>query len=214
MVHCHSLSEVLGQRSAVEAEWTWLPEVVFVENHLAVPLAPATETELESAPEEEPATEPAEESAAELPPSPELGVEECVEMQPEPAPQEAPEDREECASLEASSSEPTEMAPGQIHDAWAVVRAAILGELRYPALARQRQIEGVAVVWLRLDEAGAIVSVKIRPPEPSPLICDAVVRAVRRAGPFPEAGDAIRKGTIPATAEMARRFNLGMGERR
>ena len=141
----------------------------------------------------EPLPEPvAEESPVVLPE--ESKPEREVRVEPEPIP--------------PSASTVAEITPSRVHDAWAEVRADIMKELRYPARARQNRVEGVVVVVLSLNETGTIVSAKIRPPSSGPSLCDAVLQAVRRAGPFPGAGEAIRRGEMPATAEISIRFEL------
>ena len=179
--HFHVLREVVGQRPAAEMEWTWRPEVTRVTLVEPPPEPPPPKPLPEPVAEESPVALPEESK-----PEPEVRVE------PEPVP----------------PPPVAETAPSRLHDAWADVRAGIIGALRHPARARQGWIEGVVVAVLSLDETGAIASAKIRSPEPSPLICAAVLQAVRRAGPFPGAGKAIRAGEMPATAEMAIRFEL------
>ena len=80
--------------------------------------------------------------------------------------------------------------------------------LRYPAYARRNGVSGVAILLLKLDRSGHLVSVTIQPPAPAKSLCDAVMAAVRQLGPFPELGEAIRQGQAPAQAEIAIRFEL------
>ncbi len=142
---------------------------------------------------------------------PEPLPEPVAEESPVVVPEESKPEREvrvEQEPIPPSVSTVAEITPSRVHDVWADVRADIMKELRYPARARQSRVEGVVVVVLSLDVTGAIVSAKICPPSPGPSLCDAVMQAMRRAGPFPGAGKAIRAGKMPATAEMAIRFEL------
>ncbi len=93
-------------------------------------------------------------------------------------------------------------------DAWTEVRDGIVAALRYPALARRRGTEGAVRLRLELDEAGHVAALDIQPPQPARALGDAVRSAVRRAEPFPAAGESIRRGEIPPTAVLAIRFKL------
>ena len=192
--HFQVLNEVFGRRPAEPMDWTSLPEVTLME----VPPEPPVEPEPEL--EEEAVKEWAE-------PLPEPEVEESPVVVPEALP---PEREVQVAQEPVPPPPPVvaEVAPSRQHDAWVEVRAGIMQELRYPARARQGRIEGVVVVVLSLDEAGAVKTAEIREPSPGVVLSEAAIRAVMRAGPFPEAGEAIRRGETPATAEMAIRFEL------
>ena len=74
--------------------------------------------------------------------------------------------------------------------------------------ARRSGTEGVVDLLLQIDETGRIVSAEILPPAPPRALGEAVQAAVRRAGAFPAAGEALRKGLIPRQARMAIRFEL------
>ena len=212
--HFQVLNEVFGRRPAEPMDWTSLPEVMLVE---AAPEPPPPEPPVEPEPEPEPEPEvvvppepepePEEEPVKEWQePLPEPVVEESPVVVPE-APKPEPEVR---VAQEPVSAPPevAEVAPSRQRDAWEDVRAGIMRELRYPARAREGRIEGVVVVVLSLDEAGAVKTAEIREPSPGVVLSEAAIRAVMRAGPFPEAGEAIRRGETPATAEMAIRFEL------
>ena len=206
LVHAQSLSKVYGRLPAEPMDWTSLPEVTLVE---AAPEPPPPEPPVEPEPEPEPEVviTPEPEPSKELTePLPEPEVEESpVEVSEAPKPE--PEVR---VAQEPVSAPPevAEVAPSRQRDAWEEVRAGIMRELRYPARAREGRIEGVVVVVLSLDEAGAVKTAEIREPSPGAVLSEAAIRAVMRAGPFPEAGEAIRRGETPATAEMAIRFEL------
>lgn len=197
LFHFNAMREVFGQRAADELEWTWLPEVTWVASTPEKPPAPEPPPqppEPEIAPEAPPPPEPApEEVPAVLPEEPEPQLQQIEE--PEPAPEPPPM----AAEVAATTNQP---------DAWTEVRDDILKSLRYPAQARRSGTEGVAKVLLRLDESGQIAALDFRPPPPARLLCDAVRAAARRAGPFPAAGEAIRQGRIPSSAEIAIRFEL------
>ena len=182
--HFQVLNEVFGRRPAEPMDWTSLPEVMLVE---AAPEPPPPEPPVEPVPEPEVEESPVVVPEA-IPPEPEVRVAQAPVPPPPPV--------------------VAEVAPSRQHDAWGEVRAGIMRELRYPARARQGRIEGVVVVVLSLDEAGAVTSAEIREPSSGVALSEAVMRAVRRAGPFPEAGEAIRRGEMPATAEISIRFEL------
>ena len=206
LVHAQSLSKVYGRLPAEPMDWTSLPEVTLVE---AAPEPPPPEPPVEPEPEPEPEVviTPEPEPSKELTePLPEPVVEESPVAVSE-APKPEPEVR---VAQEPVSAPPevAEVAPSRQRDAWEEVRAGIMRELRYPARAREGRIEGVVVVVLSLDEAGAVTSAEIREPSSGVALSEAVMRAVRRAGPFPEAGEAIRRGEMPATAEISIRFEL------
>ena len=191
LFHVQTMREVFGQRTADEREWTWLPEVTLVAQPPATPPPPPPESEppLESmapmdiVPEEAP-PEAVPEPAPELPPP---------EVEP-PAPEPPP-----LAAEAAATADP---------EAWTEVRRGIMESLRYPAQARRSGMAGVVLLRLRLDETGRIVSAEIQPPAPAQPLCAAVLAAVRRAGPFPAVGAAIRAGQTPDRAELAIRFQL------
>jgi TonB family protein len=194
LFHFNALHAVFGQSPADDVEWVWLPEVTLV----AAP------------PEEPPPPEPPEpEIEAEDPPLPEpepIDLPEWVPVEPQPQPEivEEPE-------LEPIPEPPpvvVETSPPGHPDAWTEVRTGIMNALRYPAHARRNGIAGVVTARLRLDESGQIVSAEILSPAPAKSLCDAVLSAVRHAGPFPAVGEAIRQGQTPAAAEIPIRFEL------
>lgn len=211
--HFQVLNEVFGRRPAEPMDWTSLSEVTLVE---VPPEPPPPEPPVEPVPEPEPEVvippepepEPEEEPVKEwAEPLPEPEVEESPVVVPEALP---PKREVQVAQEPVPPPPPVvaEVAPSRQHDAWVEVRAGIMRELRYPARARQGRIEGVVVVVLSLDEAGGVIAAEIREPSPGVVLSEAVMRAVRRAGPFPEAGKAIRRGEMPATAEISIRFEL------
>lgn len=186
LFHFQPVREVFGQRPVAEEEWFWLPEVTWL-------AAAATEPPT-SAPEPEPPAEP--EIAPEPPPPAPPAPEPETIAEPEPAPMPEPPPPVEIAS---ATNRP---------DAWTEVRDGIVAALRYPALARRRGTEGSVHLRLELDEAGHVAALEIQPPRPARALDEAVRAAVRRAEPFPAAGDAIRRGEIPAAAVLAIRFKL------
>lgn len=188
LFHVQTLREVFGQRPADEQEWTWLPEVTLVAQSPATPPAP---------PESEPQAEtmvPIETVSEEAPP---VTVPAPVPAPPTPA-AEPPTPAPTAADAAATADS----------EAWTQVRRGIMKALRYPAPARRNGMAGVVVLRLRLDGAGRIVSAEIQPPAPAKPLCDAALAAVRRAGPFPAVGAAIRAGQTPDRAELAIRFQL------
>jgi TonB family protein len=205
--HLNAMREVFGQRAAVEMDWTWLPEVTLV-------------TVL---PEEPPPPEPPPKAPSTLQSVPDPPPEPALSPPPiESVPEEIPvvqkeEPLTEPESVQQPQVEPipqlpqpeTDIASANLTNEWMQVRSEILNSLCYPSYARRNRLEGVVAVILELDGSGEIASVNIRPPTPSKLLCEATLAAVRRASPFPEAGEAIRHGQIPSAAEIAVRFQLG-----
>jgi TonB family protein len=196
--HFNAPGEVFGQRAVDEQEWIWLPEVTVV----AEPPPPAPVKE-EAVPPPPPISEPA------VPPEEPMPVDSVAEDLPaavvaDPAPAPPPE------VIEPPSPEPVAEPPAATHepDVWTEVRTSIMKTLRYPTHERRNGIAGVVNVTIRLDEAGQVAAVKVTPPAPAKPLCDAVLAAVRRAGPFPAVGEAIRQGQTPDTAEIAIRFKL------
>lgn len=193
LFHVQAMREVFGQRAVDEQEWTWLPDVALVAQPPATPPPPPVQ-ELPSPPESEPLLEtvaPIEVAPEEAPP----------ETVPEPAP-ELPPPKVEPPALAAETADAADP------EAWTEVRRGIVESLRYPAQARRSGMAGVVLLRLRLDETGRIVSAEIQPPAPAQPLCAAVLAAVRRAGPFPAVGEAIRAGRTPDRAELAIRFQL------
>jgi TonB family protein len=187
VIHVQAIREVFGQRTADEREWTWLPEVTLVAQPPATAQPPS--------PVEEPPPPPESELPLEALAPIEIAPDEVPrEIVPEPAPESPP-----AAAETAAAADP---------DAWTEVRRGIMESLRYPVQARRSGIAGTATLLLRLDEAGRVVSVEIKPPAPAKPLCAAVLAAVRRAGPFPAIGEAIRQGRTPAQAELSIRFQL------
>lgn len=195
----HGLREALGERTDRAMEWVWLPEVVLTAQPQP-PLAPEPEPERTPPPPPEPPPPPPPEPAA-LPavPPPPPPAEEVKPPEPPPV-AEPPPVRVE--------SQP----PGR-PDAWLQVRTNIIAALRYPAQARRSGLAGTVHLSLQADEAGQITSMDILRPDPPEALGEAVRAAVRRAGPFPDLGEAIRHGQTPATAELPIRFELSAPER-
>ena len=197
LFHFNAMREVFGQRAADELDWTWLPEVTLVAStpeEPPPPEPPPQPPEPEIAPEDPPPPEPApEEVPAALPEEPEPQPQQIEE------PESAPESPPMAAEVAATTNQP---------DAWTEVRDDILKSLRYPARARHDGVSGVAVLLLKLNASGQLVSAEIQPPAPALSLCHAALAAARRVGPFPKLGEAIRRGAVPAQAEIAIRFEL------
>lgn len=213
-IHLQTLPNVYGQRAAAELDWTSLPEVTLI---LAPPTPPAPPPPPEPppVPKPEPEPEPPQPApepppAVDMPPPPPEPMPNEVPRLPDPPkPKPHPKPKPKIQPSPAPQpSAPAEITPPSPSDEWTRVRADILAALDYPVLARRAGLEGVVVVVLKLDESGAVVSAAVRPPTPPRALCAAALAAVRRAGPFPEAGRAIREGRIPATAEIPIRFRL------
>lgn len=211
IIHLQALPEVFGQRTAAKLDWTSLPEVTLI---LAPPTPPPPPPPPEPPPEPEPEPEPeppepAPEPTVAAPPAPPEPLpvpDEVPRIPPPPKPKPKPKPK-----LQPPPTPPpaaADVAPAQPADEWTRVRAGILAALRYPPAARRAGLEGVVVVRLTLDDTGAVATVAIRPPVPAQALCVAAQAAVRRAGPFPEAGRAIRAGRIPPAAEIPIRFQL------
>lgn len=200
VIHLQTLPEVFGQRTAAELDWTSLPEVTLI---LAPPTPPPPPPPPEPPPEPEP---PPTVAAPPAPPEPLPVPDEVPRMLEPPPPKPKPKPK-----LQPPPTPPpaaADIAPAQPADEWTRVRAGILAALRYPPSARRAGLEGVVVVRLTLDDTGAVATVAIRPPVPAQALCAAAQAAVRRAGPFPEAGRAIRANRIPPAAEIPIRFQL------
>ncbi len=225
--HFQVLREVCGQRAAEELEWTWLPEVTLIP---PVPEPPPPEPEPLSEPPPEPMPEPVVESEPEPEPEPEPPADPVVVAEPPPPMEEVVEEVRLDITMEESPPEPeapkepdveppppppppmmAETTPLRVEDAWAEVRSGIQQSLRYPTPARRTGTEGVVVLRLTLDGSGSVVGAEVRPPYPERVLCEAALSAVRRAGPFPKTGRAIRKGETLSTAEIAVRFELRRG---
>ncbi len=195
VIHFQSVREAFGQRAAAETEWVWLPEVTLLASAPEPPTAPAPEPPPAPPlpPDPPPAPDP---PPKEIPPLPVPAPEPTVLPTPEPAP--AP-----------PTPPPVEIASATNRpDAWTEVRDGIVEALRYPSMARRRGTEGAVRLRLELDDAGNVAVLEIQPPQPALALCAAVRAAVRRAEPFPAAGEAIRRGDIPPAAELAIRFEL------
>lgn len=207
LFHAQTLREAFGEPSAEETDWTWLPEVAGVH---APPEEPPP-------PQPEPTPEPPEPDIAPAEPPPEeipaLVVPAEAEPRPEPKPELGPEPE---PPVEPAFEPMTPRAPAAVEiaaatnrpNAWTEVRAGILNALRYPAGARRSGTEGVVDLLLQIDETGRMVAAEILPPAPPRALGEAVQAAVRRAGAFPAAGEALRKGLIPPQARMTVRFQL------
>ena len=217
VIHLQTLPEVFGQRTAAELDWTSLPEVTLI---LAPTTPPPPPPPPEPPPEPEPEPpDPAPEppptvEAPPAPPEPLPMPDEVPRMPKPPKPKPQPKPKPKIQPPPAPQpSAPADVATAQPADEWTRVRAGILAALRYPPSARRAGLEGVVVVRLALDESGAVATATVRPPVPAQTLCAAALAAVRRAGPFPDAGQAIRAGRIPATAIIPIRFRLEKAER-
>lgn len=200
LLHFQPVREVFGQRPAAEEEWIWLPEVACLATAPEPPLPepvpkPPAEPKTISEPEPPPPPDPL---PAENYPPPRPAPEPKRIAEPQPPPMPIPEPPPP-AEIASATNRP---------DAWTEVRDGIVAALRYPALARRRGTEGCARLRLELDEAGNVATLEIQTPQPAQALGEAVRAAVRRAEPFPAAGDAIRRGEIPAAAVLAIRFKL------
>lgn len=211
LFHFNLMPEVFGQHTADEMEWTWLPETIWVDPQMNEP--PPPEPALTPPPEPQPESKP------EPVPSPEIQTEQSPPPE-DPAPGEIPVVPPEETSTKLETIQEPEMAPtpepppmenmqsSTSSDAWTEVRTLILKSIRYPAHMRRNGMEGVVTVILKLNESGEIISAEIHPPAPSKSLCDAVLTALYRVAPFRKAGEAIRQGQIPSTAEITVRFQL------
>jgi len=142
-----------------------------------------------------------------LPPPPPPPLESEIQPEippplPEPEPAPAPETPPRATEVAVSTNGP---------DAWTQVRSEVLAALRYPAPARRHNVEGTVHLRLELDEDGNVAALDVQPPRTARTLDEAVLAAVRRAAPFPDAGDAIRRGAIPSIAEFPIRFELRKG---
>lgn len=209
LFHVQALREAFGEPVAEEMDWTWLPEV-------AVLNAPPDEPPPPPPPPPEPPPKPPEPEIAPAEPPPVEIPMLVVPAEPEPEPDPEPEPPVEPAFEPMPPSAPPAVeiaASTNRPDAWTEVRAGILEALRYPAGARRSGTEGVVELLLQIDETGRMVSAEILPPAPPRALGEAVQAAVRRAGPFPSAGEALHKGLIPRQARMAIRFELADSRR-
>lgn len=185
------------------AEWVWLPEIVLATDAAIPPIEnppPANETARAIDPAEPVPTDisrgpaPAEAAIAEvsLPVREESTLSASFEEVSAPS-----------AVVAAADLDSPEML-----NAWAAVRAELVRNLRYPAQARRQRLRGVVRIRLQMTEAGEVTGLEFLPPAPPELLRQAVGDAVRRLGRFPAAGEALRRGQIPACAELAIRFAL------
>ena len=202
LLHFDPMQTVFGKAPADNLEWVWLPEVMLTPPSPAEP--PPAPPPPELPPPELPLPEPVREMAVIPPPPPaaETLPVPPVQAESEPPPVETAEPEPPPAVAETAT------APPGKSDAWTKVRTDIMRNLRYPPAARRSGLSGVVILQLRLDDSGNIVSAVIQPPVPDHALGEAVLAAVRRAGPFPGAGKAIRQGRIPAVAEIPIRFEL------
>ena len=202
LLHIDPMQTVFGKAPADNLEWVWLPEVTLAPPLPAEPPAPAPPPPERPLPEP-PLPKPVREMAVIPPPPPAAEA-------PPPVQSTAPES--EPVQIEKLEPEPppavTATAPPGKSDAWTKVRTEIMQKLHYPPAARRSGLSGVVILQLRLDASGNIVAAVIQPPVPDRALGEAVLAAVRRAGPFPAAGKAIRQGRIPAVAEIPIRFEL------
>jgi len=193
-----------GAQVADESEWTWLPEVTLLASAPSVPPAPEPPPPPEPLPPP-PTPPPSEPVLPTPPPPPPLESEIAPEIPPplpEPEPTPAPEPPPLATEVAVSTNGP---------DAWTQVRSEVLDALRYPAPARRHNVEGTVHLRLELDEDGNVAALDVQPPRTARTLDEAVLAAVRRAAPFPDAGDAIRRGAIPPIAEFPIRFELRKG---
>ena len=86
------------------------------------------------------------------------------------------------------------------------VREAVARQIRYPASARMRGIEGQVTVNLTIDGVGALVAVRAIPSEADNVLVQAAVDAATRAAPFPAPLMACDEQTV--TAQLPVRFKL------
>lgn len=205
-LHFNAMREVFGQRTAVEMDWTWLPEMTLVDVLPEQPPPPAPPPEVPSTLQSLP--DPPPEPALSPPPIESVPEEIPVVQQEEPLAEPESIQQPQAEPIPQLPQPKTDIASVNLTNEWMQVRSEILDSLRYPSYGRRNRLEGVVAVILELDGSGEIASVSLRPPTPSKLLCEATLAAVHRASPFPEAGEAIRHGRIPSTAEIAVRFQL------
>ena len=180
---------------SADQEWVWLPEVALV-TPLPEPQPPEPVMEVIPPPVAAPVPETAPEPPPPEPVTAELAPPAPLPPTPEPAPEPVP------------PAVVADMAPAGEPDAWVEVRTNLIQALRYPARARRRSIEGVAILVLQADGDGRITGAEIRSPAPDPALAAAALAAARGLGPFPALGAAIRAGDVPAAAEIPVRFEL------
>ena len=201
LFHFQMMREAFGERDDDLKEWVWLPEVAIAALPQEPPPPPPPLPEPVATPEIQKPPEPVPENAPDIVPDPPESIpqpEKVVPPQLKPVPE--------------PPSMIVETAPLGKPDAWLEVRTNIIAALRYPTQARRKGMAGIVHLSLRVDGAGHIVYMEIKPPEPPKPLGDAVRTAVRRAAPFPALGEAIRQGQTPDMAELPIRFELHTSE--
>ncbi len=102
-----------------------------------------------------------------------------------------PESRAGNPNKEAGKKSSENIQRGGQEDAAAAVSyaemvAALLNENKaYPHAARRMKIEGTAVIRLRIERSGRLLSADLTESSGSPLLDDAVLSMVKRTGKFP-----------------------------
>lgn len=80
------------------------------------------------------------------------------------------------------------------NDLLAEIRARIEKAKRYPAIARQMNIQGVSVVHFEIDPSGQPQSISLKNSSGSSLLDDEALATIHRAAPFPIYEDPLEVG--------------------